>query len=241
MSRWALRAAFVVLACASLSGAATVKGTVVLDGAPPPKVADRYDGGGPVRPLGGIPTVVYLEGAVPGHPPAVPGAPAVIAQKDLTFTPPLLVVPPGTSVGFPNLDKEFHNVFSYSPTKRFDLGRYPQGESKSVTFDKPGIVKVYCEIHEFMRAAVVVVENPFHAVPAADGSFVLEGVPPGEYRLVAWNIDRGSKRTTVRVTGGDDPPVAVRLARHDPAIPVATLAWGSAEGSAAGRGCCAAP
>ena len=236
------QAAIIVMVLAASAGAGTIRGVVQSDHAPAPKVADRYDGAKGAKPMGSIPTVVYLEGPVAGHAPAAPANAPVIVQKDLAFAPTLLVVPPGASVGFPNQDKEFHNVFSYSPTKRFDLGRYPKGESKSVTFDKPGIVKIYCEIHEFMRAAVVVVENPFHTVAGSDGSFTLEGVPPGEYRLVVWNIDRGSKKTTVRVTDAADPPVVVRLARHDPTVPVeavSVLALGDAP--PAPGGCCALP
>jgi hypothetical protein len=111
----------------------------------------------------------------------------------------MLVVPVGASVRFPNQDKFFHNVFSYSKTKRFDLGRYPRGEAKTVQFDKPGPVSVFCEIHKWMRGAIVAVENPFYAVARADGSFSIPNVPPGKYQLTVWHAERGKKTFTVVV------------------------------------------
>ena len=109
------------------------------------------------------------------------------------------------------MDSFFHNVFSYSAAARFDLGRYPRGESKEVRFDEPGIAKIYCEVHEFMRAVVVVTDNPFHAVVAEDGTFRLEDVPAGTYTLVAWHPDFDEVEQTVVVRDGSTAAVSLEL------------------------------
>jgi hypothetical protein len=134
-----------------------------------------------------------------------------MAQEDTAFHPPVVVVRTGTTVTFPNRDSFFHNVFSYSGPQRFDLGRYPQGESKSVTFDAPGVVKIYCEVHDFMRAAVIVTESGLHAIPGEDGRFSLAGVPAGTYKLVAWHPDLGQKEMEVRVQDGATVRVELTL------------------------------
>ena len=84
------------------------------------------------------------------------------------------------------MDPFFHNVFSYSKTKKFDLGRYAEGHSKSVTFNKPGIVRVFCEIHSNMLAHIIVLEQPYFTLTEQDGSFRISDVPPGEYDLHIW-------------------------------------------------------
>ena len=182
----------------------TIRGTVVLPRARQRRVADRYAGGGAAAAhrVQDIPAVAFLKGPVPGHPVSPPAQSPEMAQRDTAFFPSLLVIPPGTTVSFPNLDPFFHNVFSYSSAQRFDLGRYPQGEAKEVRFDEPGIVKVYCEVHESMRSAIVVLENPFHAVVAGDGSFELAEVPPGEYTLVVWHADHEVVETPITVSEG---------------------------------------
>jgi hypothetical protein len=114
-------------------------------------------------------------------------------------------------VAFPNRDPFFHNVFSYSGAARFDLGRYPEGESKSVTFREPGIVRVYCEVHDFMRAAVIVTENPYHARPDAEGRFRIPGVPPGTYTLVGWHADQGTVTEEVTVSEGGRVEVVLQM------------------------------
>ncbi|MCA9750904.1 MAG: hypothetical protein KC591_01830 [Gemmatimonadetes bacterium] len=112
--------------------------------------------------------------------------PPTMAQKDRMFVPSVLAVPVGGSIEFPNQDPFFHNVFSYSKTKKFDLGRYPEGESASVTFLEPGIVPVFCEIHYSMRAYIHVVETPWYDVTAEDRRFEILGVRPGEYTIRVW-------------------------------------------------------
>ena len=136
--------------------------------------------------------VVYLEGAFP--PPPVPPL-RQIAQKDLTFIPTLLPVQAGTRVEFPNFDDTYHNIFSFSPAKRFDLGRYRTEEKPvpSVVFDRPGLVTLRCDIHEHMRALVLVLPTPHFVITDAGGRYRLGGLPPGRHLVRAW-ID--SKTTT---------------------------------------------
>jgi len=145
--------------------------------------------------------VVYLD-SVPwsGDPGAAPHAGRLqIEQRDETFVPHVLPVLRGSTVDFPNHDPLFHNVFSLSSARTFDLGRYPQGESKSVRFDRAGIVQVFCHIHSDMSAVVLVLDNPYFAVPA-DGRYAIRDVPPGEYTLVAWHERIKPISQRVRVT-----------------------------------------
>lgn len=177
--------------------AGRIEGRITIKEKPARRVPSRYPAGGAAaRPVQKVPTVVYLEGRIGAAPAAVQ---VEMAQQDTAFVPGVLVVPRGSEVRFPNRDPFFHNVFSYSSTQRFDLGRYPRGEAKTVRFDEPGVVKIYCEVHESMRSAVIVSENPYHAQVGADGAFAIDGVPPGTYRLVVWHVDLGSTTTEVRV------------------------------------------
>ncbi len=152
--------------------------------------------------------VVYLEG-VPAATDAATDATtdaaprrAAMRQAAERFTPHVLAVEAGTTVDFPNADGIFHNVFSLSAAKTFDLGRYPRGESKAVTFRRPGVVQVFCHIHNDMSAFVLVLDSPAFAVPDADGRYAIPGVPPGEYTLVAWHERAAPIRRRVRVTAG---------------------------------------
>ena len=189
----------------------SIEGEVVLNARPPRRSASRYPGAGIATHLSqAIPAVAYLEGSVPGVALSL-GAPPEIAQMDTVFAPAVTVVPVGTTVEFPNRDPFFHNVFSYSSTERFDLGRYPQGESKSVEFTEAGLINVYCEVHESMRSVVLVVENPFHTIVAQDGGFSITGVPPGEYTLVVWHADLGEARQSVVVRDGSATNVSMQL------------------------------
>jgi plastocyanin len=142
--------------------------------------------------------VVYLETAPRGaFEEREPGR-AVLDQKNETFVPHVLPVMVGTVVEFPNSDKTYHNVFSLSRAKRFDLGRYAAGRSKSVRFDRPGVVRVFCDIHSHMSAFVLVFSHPFFDVTDTDGRFRLDNVPPGTYTVVAWY--EGEARTSRSVT-----------------------------------------
>jgi plastocyanin len=126
----------------------------------------------------------------------------VMRQEGLTFVPHVLAIATGSLVEFPNGDSIFHNVFSLSKAASFDLGRFPKGSSKSVRFDKPGIVKVFCHIHSDMSGVIVVLNNPFFATPDARGHYVIDGVPAGEYRVTAWHERAHPLQRIVRIEPG---------------------------------------
>jgi plastocyanin len=146
--------------------------------------------------------VVYLEGSFP-QPASLPTT--QIAQKDLTFVPTLLPVRVGTKVEFPNLDDAYHNIFSYSPAKRFDLGRYRPDERPIPTqvFDKPGLVILRCDIHEHMRGLILVLSTPYFVMTDANGHFRLEGLPAGHYTLKAWIDSRTTREKPVELKNGE--------------------------------------
>jgi plastocyanin len=168
-------------------------------------VADRPSaaalGAGAVRPAELRPAVVYLDSAPRGAFEPDASARATMNQRDQTFVPHMLAITVGTTVEFPNADLTFHNVFSLSKTKTFDLGRYGRGLSKSVRFDRPGIVQVFCDIHSHMRAFILVFAHRYFAVTDATGRYRIADVPPGTYTLSAWH--EGSVRETRSVTVGD--------------------------------------
>jgi len=133
----------------------------------------------------GLFSVIYLTGQ--NLPQAkIPDSVSTMAQKDKMSVPSVLTVPVGSTVEFPNLDQFFHNVFSYSAAKQFDFGRYRQGKSETVTFDKPGIVKVFCETHYSMRVYVHILESPYFATSDECDNFVIKDVMPGTYTLNVW-------------------------------------------------------
>jgi plastocyanin len=138
---------------------------------------------------------IFLEGSLPSTPIS-----ATMEQKGRAFSPHTLVIPAGSEVSFPNLDPIFHNVFSLSRTKAFDLGNYAEGESRSVVFPQTGLVFVRCRLHPNMSAEIVVTPNSWATVPDASGRFVLADVPPGEYTVVAWSKAVGELRRPVAVT-----------------------------------------
>jgi plastocyanin len=128
--------------------------------------------------------VVWLEAAA-GQPVAAETR-VVLDQRNLQFSPRVLAISTGTTVEFPNNDRVFHNVFSFRDGKRFDLGLYPIGSVKLVEFDKPGVSRLFCNIHPQMAAYVVVVDSPWFAVSSASGAFTLSEVPAGTYTYHAW-------------------------------------------------------
>jgi len=125
--------------------------------------------------------------AVDQKPSVTPHAPYRLLQKDKQFHPHLLVVPTGTSVEFPNADPFFHNVFSLFNGKRFDLGLYESGTSRSVKFDREGVSYIFCNIHPEMGAVVLSLNTPYYAISNSDGTVTIHGVPAGSYRLSVWS------------------------------------------------------
>jgi plastocyanin len=145
---------------------------------------------------------------------APPGAPAVIDQVDLRFTPQVVAVLPGTMVAFPNSDPILHNVFSpRGPGGGFDLGTYPPGETRSRRFTEPGMHVILCHVHPEMLAYVAVVPAPYHTVSDAAGAFAIDGVPPGRYVLRVWHGRRHSADREVVVAAGRTASVQLRLER----------------------------
>ena len=136
---------------------------------------------------------------------------ASIAQRDEQFSPHVVAVTVGSSVEFPNNDTIFHNVFSLSKPATFDLGRYPSGASRARTFPKPGIVKVYCQIHSHMSAVVRVFDHGWFRIPDDNGSFAIDGVPPGSYTLVAWHERIGERRDRVTIRAGATTEITFTL------------------------------
>ena len=147
-------------------------------------------------------SVVYLETAPRGAFEQTESKRATMDQRNETFVPHVLAITSGTTVEFPNSDRIYHNVFSLSKTRSFDLGRYAVGRSKAVRFDRPGIVRVFCDIHSHMSAFILVFSHPFFSVTDAVGRYRIDDVPPGNYTLVAWNEGVSSESRVVAVTDG---------------------------------------
>ena len=141
--------------------------------------------------------VAYIAGDATGE---VPPEAVLLDQKGQKFLPRILAVVVGQAVEFRNSDNVFHNVFSYSPPKRFDLGRYPRGKSKRLTFQKSGLVQVFCDIHSDMRSDIVVVPSRRYAYVDAAGRFRIGGVAPGKHTLALWLPRRGLETREVEVT-----------------------------------------
>ena len=145
--------------------------------------------------------VVYLEGA-----PSADGARPTkqVTQREMNFLPSLLPVQVGTRVEFPNEDDTYHNIFSYSPAKRFDLGRYRPDERPipSQVFDKEGLVTLRCDIHEHMRGLILVLDTPHFAVTEPDGRFRLAGLPAGKYTLKVWIDSKTIREQPVELKSG---------------------------------------
>jgi len=158
------------------------------------------------------PAVVYLE--VAPRRAFEQGEPrrAVMDQRNETFVPGVLAITTGSTVDFPNSDRIYHNVFSLSRPARFDLGRYAVGRSKSVRFDRAGIVRVFCDIHSHMSAYILVFNHPFFAVADAEGRYRIDNIPAGTYSVVAWHQGTTTvpQSVTVPDTGATEIDFAIR-------------------------------
>lgn len=173
-----------------------LRGTA-LPAAPTPEAVNEFDR-----------MVVMLEGSsLPSKAPIT----ASIEQRNGRFDPEIVIVPIGSTIDFPNFDPIFHNVFSLSKTQPFDLGFYPKGQSRSVKFNRSGIVQVYCHIHANMYAAIVVTSSPWFGRPASDGSFLWSDVPAGHYRLIAWHKIAGLYKTEFDVPESGKADVSIQV------------------------------
>lgn len=152
--------------------------------------------------------VVWLSSLKPGSPAATwptRQTPYRLVQKNKMFTPHLLIIPTGTSVQFPNEDPFFHNVFSLFNGKRFDLGLYESGTTRSVRFDREGISYIFCNIHPEMGAVVLALSTPYFGISSETGAVTIHNVPPGSYRLNVWSengqtIDPAAAEQAVQIS-----------------------------------------
>lgn len=187
-----------VLAVATVSAANRVAGRISIlekDNKPSPDLGDA---------------VLYLEAPASVATAAKP-ATVEIAITDKTYAPHVVVIPVGSTVRFPNHDPFNHNVFSVSDPNTFDLGLYGRGEAKSYTFEHPGLVRVYCNVHPRMVAYVLVMANRYYAQPASDGSFTIDNVPAGRYRLHVWHERIPSEVVKDVAAGGGEGDVQIAL------------------------------
>ena len=151
---------------------------------------------------------VYLEG---GNPPKAAPINATMTQSNQRFDPEMLVVPVGSIVSFPNSDPVFHNVFSLSKVREFDLGYYSAGQTRTVKFSTAGIVQVYCHLHSDMSASILVVPNAWYTRPDGNGAFSFSGIPPGAYQVVVWHRSAGFFRQQIQVSAGSMTKVSVEI------------------------------
>jgi len=187
----------VLVLAAAAARAGTVSGRVILvkDGK---ELADASN------------AVVWIEGAkaaADGH--ANGKGEMKSAQK--RFQPRVVAVPTKGTVEFPNADPIYHNVFSVSGDNRFDLGLYRSGASKSKTFDQPGLVRIYCNIHPQMVGFVMVVDTDFAVVTGPDGAFKFEGVPAGPRTVRVWHEEGLEAKEAVTVGAGPSSPLSIRI------------------------------
>jgi len=185
--------------------AATLSGRVELLDSRSSAVLQRHDYSG---------VAVWLEptGAALRPPPLH----TRMLQKDKTFAPHLMIVTVGSTVDFPNLDPVFHNAFSNYDGQLFDVGLYPPGTTRSIRFNRPGVVRVFCNIHSSMSAIIAVVNTPLFGITGPDGHFEIGSVPAGEYDLTFFHerateavLRRAGRRITVSGDHVTVPPVAI--------------------------------
>ncbi len=157
--------------------------------------------------------VLYLKGV--SHQGPLQPMRTQIRQEHESFSPRVVAITRGSTVDFPNLDPYFHNVFSLSGAATFDLGRYPDGQSRSRQFTKAGLVKVYCHIHSQMSATIVVLDHPYFALADQEGRFTIPNVPPGDYTLVGWHERVGEQTSRITVSSGETATAEVSLPLGD--------------------------
>jgi len=194
-----------LLATGWLRAGATIEGQVVLPDKPTVDVINkRYKLNGEQVVIAPDPpsAVVYLEGKFPLPAKKIS---AEMAQKNIDFAPRLLPVQVGTTVEFPNQDSTYHSIFSFSETKRFDLGRYRSDETPvpAVIFDKPGVVVLHCDIHENMRAIILVLETPYFVKTDPQGHFRITNLPSGTYQFKAWLNNKTTLAKSVTLKDGE--------------------------------------
>lgn len=160
--------------------------------------------------------VVYVEGVSWKQPRSGPPPRAlVMRQANEAFEPHILPILAGSSVEFPNSDPFFHNVFSLSTASAFDLGHYPAGATRTVTFDRPGLVKVFCHLHADMSGVILVLDNPFFTIPDESGSYRIDGIPPGQYHVVAWHERARRVSRSVKVDAATETTLDFQIPIHD--------------------------
>ena len=219
----ATAAAAVALAVPAVAAVLAAATAALLAGAPPLAAEElaghlvllAKDGKGPARGADPGLAVVYFEpegAARAPHAAKEPEAPYQLLTKHKEFVPHVLAVPVGSRVQFPNQDPILHNVFSVSPGNAFDLGIYRAGPPKEKRFDKPGVVRVYCNVHQAMVGYILVLDTSFFASPGADGAFRLTGLPRGPGKLTVWHeqADPWTEEVTLPLPAGA-PPVQARL------------------------------
>jgi plastocyanin len=201
-------------ATAPVASGQEVAGRIILADSNDERVVRRQDHSGVVvwlTPVKGVPL------------PAPPAKPAVMAQKNKTFQPHVLAIQAGTTVDFPNYDPIFHNAFSTYDGRVFDLGLYPPGTSRRVLFDRPGIVRVFCNIHEAMSAIIAVLPGPWFCVTPRSGAVSIPAVPEGEYmvhffheRALPEVLEKLSRKITVGPKGEALGPITISEAGYLP-------------------------
>jgi plastocyanin len=199
-----------LLALPRAGAAGTIRGVVRVPATPEPAAAtaNPYPGRASALPGRHVPpyglvtdAVVYVTQVPASAESLLAGDPSghVLAQKNQAFSERVLSCVVGTTVDFPNQDPIFHNVFSVSPVKRFDLGKYPRGHSKKVTFNKTGLVQVFCDIHPSMACFILVLPNRAFVRPDENGAYALPRLPGGSYTVKVWHPDFGELTRTVKV------------------------------------------
>lgn len=209
---------FAVIALAASGWAEDISGTILIKRkltkqsvTPPisiyqrgPQVKTGKDSDADPLSLERLRVVIYLEGPGPAESGPAGAAIPTMEQVDRRFLPELLVIPAGSTVSFPNRDPVFHNVFSLSKAKSFDLGSYDKGDTRKVVFPKPGIVEVYCHLHPDMEGTIMITPNRWYARSDAAGQYRIHDVPPGHYTLVAWHKSAGFFRKAIVIEAGHD-------------------------------------